>query len=245
MSQSAGPHSVDLLIGRIDEAVGRVSKSATALSDEQITEPCLLPGWTRGHVLTHIARNADGLANLLSWAKTGEETRQYASLEARQQDIAAGAGRPAGEIAADIASSAKSFTDLARELPEDAWLAQVRMIRGSGMPAWSVLGRRLFEVEVHHVDLGCGYRPDDWPEWFVTDELYRITGGLTQNPEAPSVVLNDGQTGRQYFVHADATTEPVITGAGYALLAWLLGRDGGEELSAIPDGPLPGIPAYG
>src|SRR5256885_15091039 len=61
-------------------------------------EPSLLPGWTRGHVLTHVARNGDGLGNLLRWARTGTETPMYASREARRADIEAGAGRSAAEI---------------------------------------------------------------------------------------------------------------------------------------------------
>ena len=31
--------------------------------------------------------------------------------------------------------------------------------------------RRLREVEIHHVDLGLGYQPTDWPEAYVHWEL--------------------------------------------------------------------------
>jgi maleylpyruvate isomerase len=51
-------------LGRIQEATGRLLATAAALTDAQAREPSLLPGWTRGHVLTHIARNADGMVNL-------------------------------------------------------------------------------------------------------------------------------------------------------------------------------------
>ncbi len=244
MSQSAGPHSVELLIDRVNAAVDRVLVSASALSDEQVSEPSLLPGWCRGHVLTHLARNADGLRNLLSWAKTGEETPQYPSMEARERDIEAGASRPASEIAVDVATSAQAFIEVAHELPDDAWLAQVRMMRGQQIPAWSVLSQRLFEVEVHHVDLATGYEPANWPDWFVTDELYRIAGLLTGDPAAPSAVLNDAATGRQYFIHADGLSDLAITGPGAELLAWLLGRADGAGLTTDPAGPLPSMPTY-
>ena len=36
------------------------------LTDDQAREPSLLPGWSRGHVLTHLARNADAMVNLLT-----------------------------------------------------------------------------------------------------------------------------------------------------------------------------------
>jgi hypothetical protein len=35
--------------------------------------------------------------------------------------------------------------------------------------------RRRTEVEVHHVDLGLGYRWSDWPTEFVRVEIQRLT----------------------------------------------------------------------
>ncbi len=67
------------LLARIQAATGRLAVTAGTLTDAQTREPSLLPGWSRGHVLTHIARNADGLGNLLVWARTGVETPQYPS----------------------------------------------------------------------------------------------------------------------------------------------------------------------
>ena len=43
-------------LGRLAAATSRLLATATALSDAQVREPSSLPGWTRGHVLTHIAR---------------------------------------------------------------------------------------------------------------------------------------------------------------------------------------------
>ena len=62
-------HSLD----RLAASTERLLASAAALSDAQLREPSPLPGWSRGHVLSHIARNADGLRNLLIWARTGIE----------------------------------------------------------------------------------------------------------------------------------------------------------------------------
>ena len=244
VSQPAG-HAVEETIRRIDDAVGRLVASASALSDEQMREPSLLPGWSRGHVLSHIARNADGLRNLLTWAQTGVETPQYASLTDRAEQIETGAPRPAAKIAADVSRSAEAFTAQARELTSEAWLAEVRASRGPAHPAWFTLHRRLFEVEIHHVDLAAGYQPADWPEFFVTGELYRVTGDLAVNPQTPVAILNDVSTGRQYLLRPDEASELEISGPGHGLLAWLLGRDSGTALSADPAGPLPTIPSYG
>lgn len=56
---------------RLREATSRLLVTTAAVTESQVAEPSLLPGWTRGHALTHVARNADGLRNLLSWASTG------------------------------------------------------------------------------------------------------------------------------------------------------------------------------
>lgn len=248
-----GSHSVDLTIGRIKEAIDRLVASATTMSDEQMREASLLPGWSRAHVLAHVARNADGLRNLLTWAQTGEETPQYASAQERETQIQDGAGRPASEIVADLTRSAEDFLARARELSEDAWSADVRGFRGPAHPAWFTLHRRLAEVEIHHVDLAAGYGPADWPEWFVTDMLYRVTGQLAADPHAPSAIITDSQTGRQFFLRQDAAAPGApdagrasleIAGPGRILLAWLLGRDSGGELTVEPPGPLPAIPPY-
>ena len=245
MNQSRGSHAVDFMIEQNEAATDRLLASATALSDDQMREPSLLPGWSRGHLLTHVARSGDGLVNLLTWAETSVETPQYPSAEARAADIEAGAARSAGGLTADVAGSASAFVASARALPDEAWLTEVRSFRGPAHPAWFVLNRRLFEIEVHHVDLGCAYAPSNWPDWFVSDELYRVTGEYTQNPACPAALLNDSSSGRQYFLGASDASSAAVTGSGYALLAWLIGRESDAELSVDPPGPLPKIPSYG
>ncbi|HEX9066235.1 MAG TPA: maleylpyruvate isomerase family mycothiol-dependent enzyme [Streptosporangiaceae bacterium] len=244
MSQPAGAHAVEQNLGRIEAAQDRLAGTAAALSDQQAGEPSLLPGWTRGHVLTHIARNADGLRNLLIWAQTGVETPQYASRDERDAQIEAGAGRTAAELAADLASSAEAFLAQARDLSSDAWDVPVQAMRGPAHPAWFTLHRRLTEVEVHHVDLAAGYAPPDWPAWFVTDLLYQVTGGIAEHADAPAVTVTDSASGRQYWLRQDARSDREITGPGPELLAWLLGRSGGSALVADPQGPLPDIPPF-
>src|ERR1022692_5071277 len=58
-------HEVSEWLDRIGAATDRLLAAADLLTDPGVREPSLLPGWTRGHVLSHPARNADGLGNLL------------------------------------------------------------------------------------------------------------------------------------------------------------------------------------
>ena len=166
------------LQARLTEATGGLLATAAGLTDGQAREPSLLPGWSRGHVLTHLARNADGLRNLLIWARTGVPTPQYPSQQARDGAIEAGSGRPAGELLADLRESAAAFQAEAAGMPARAWPALVHGIRGREHPAWYTLTRRLSEVEIHHVDLAAGYRAADWPGWFAAESLESVAAGF-------------------------------------------------------------------
>jgi maleylpyruvate isomerase len=153
-------------IDQIDAATARLLETVDRLTDAEVGRASMLPGWSRGHLLTHLARNADALRNLLDWARTGVPTPAYASPEAREADIEAGAGRSAAELAADVREAAAKWRAAVAAMPDERWGTVVGEV-----PAGEVLLRRLVEVELHHVDLGCGYRSTDWPTTFNELEL--------------------------------------------------------------------------
>jgi len=236
-------HSLD----RIAAATARLQATAATLTDAQAREPSLLPGWTRGHVLTHIARNADGLRNLLAWARTGTETPMYPSAEAREAAIEAGAGRPAAELAADIAHSAAAFSTEASCMPAEAWLTQVRALYGPPFPGLAVLDRRLGEVVIHHSDLGAGYTPDDWPADFVSGALPSVAASFAGTQDAPRCLLrSDGPPQQEFLIGPDQDGEPqvIIHGRPGDLLAWLSGRADGTRLTVASGGALPELPPW-
>jgi maleylpyruvate isomerase len=156
----------DRLLRLIDGATGRLLGTVAGFGEEDVRRASLLPGWTRGHVLTHVARSGDAMRRLLGWAATGEPVAAYAGPEAREAEIEAGSGRPGAELRDDVARSAAAFRAAAVELPEAAWRVPVRVLDGAPFPAAQLLLRRLVEVELHHADLGAGYGPADWPPEF-------------------------------------------------------------------------------
>lgn len=155
----------------IDAATVRLLGAARRLTDDQIAGPSLLPGWTRGHVLAHLARGADAMRNLLIWAGTGVETPAYASQESRDSGIEKGAGRSSADLYADVEQAAHAFNAAVRELPDRAWKARVRVLNSARFPVSDLLPRRLTEIELHHTDLGTGYTAADWPASFVQRKL--------------------------------------------------------------------------
>src|SRR5579875_4123016 len=93
-------------------AHARLLATARRLTDDQARAPSRLPGWTVGHVLTHLARNADGHTLRLEGALRGEEVPRYPGGQAqRNGDIESGAGRPAAEIVEDLRKAQRQLED--------------------------------------------------------------------------------------------------------------------------------------
>jgi maleylpyruvate isomerase len=160
-----------VLSDQLDDATQRLLSTARVLAEPELRVPSLLPGWTRAHVLAHLARNADAMRNLLAGARSGTGRPAYASAAARAADIEAGALRKPADLLADLADSAMALRTVARQLPEPGWLVPVQMLDSGPFPAGQLLTRRLVEVELHHADLGAGYGPADWPAAFTALEL--------------------------------------------------------------------------
>ena len=147
----------------IAAATTRLLTTVEALGDPHRTAS-LLPGWSQAHVLTHLARNADGMRNLFLAARSGSFVAMYASPEIRAADIMTGATRPANLLALDVRVAAERLTVDLDAMPDRAWDAAVAMSADPDamlVPAPVLALFRLAEVELHHVDLDAGARFDD------------------------------------------------------------------------------------
>ena len=188
-------------IGLVRAGTRRLLSTIDGLTDDQAHEASRLPGWNRAEVLTHLARNADGTRRMVEAAARGEVEAQYpGGVEARATEIAAGRETTAAEVLCDVRCSHEAMMDAWQALPEDAWDRVGRAISGDRSMR-EALWSRAREVEVHHVDLGLGYSPTDWPPVYVEGELSRRLRGLPDRAD-----------------HV-------------ALVTWLLGRAAAPELS--------------
>jgi maleylpyruvate isomerase len=159
------------LSDQIDHATQRLLDDARTIPEDELRAPSLLPGWTRAHVLAHVARNADAMRNLLVGARSGQDRPAYASAQAREADIEQGAALKGKDLAADLADSSMALRTIVKQLPDQAWQVPVRMLDSASFPAAGLLTRRLVEVELHHCDLAVGYGPADWPAAFAAMAL--------------------------------------------------------------------------
>jgi maleylpyruvate isomerase len=137
-----------------------------------VAAPSLLPGWTIGHVLSHLARNADSHRIVLEAACRGESANRYpGGRDQRNGDIDAGAPRPLAEQVADVRRTIWSLEQAWAVMTPEAW-----SVVGYSMDSTEVMSelpfRRWREVEVHHADLGLpGFTMEDWSPEYVRREL--------------------------------------------------------------------------
>jgi maleylpyruvate isomerase len=221
-----------VLLTDVDRATENLLRTAADLDPSSVSAPSLLPGWTVGHVLTHVARNADAYTNLLTWARTGVETPPYAPGQ-READIEAGAGRPLRDQIEDIRAAHERFADAGAAMPAQAWTFPLDFIK---LPAAGIPWARLREVEVHHVDLGVGYGPADWSDAFALRLLREIS--TTASDDFPAMILRPYGIDHPLAI-GTADDPPVVGGPTKSLAAWLAGRGDGADLTVSPDGELP------
>jgi len=169
--------------------------------------PSLLPGWTIGHVLTHLARNADSFMRMFEGAERGDVVEQYVGgAEGRAREIEEGSTRPWGELVDDVRHSIWRL--------EQTWSTHTRW-SGEGhsvsrglVPVADLPFGRWRETEVHHVDLGLGYTFQDWPSDYVRKDLRRMQ--MLWDSRKPM-----GMTG---------LPPAALAAPPHQRLAWLLGR---------------------
>ncbi|MFE3742123.1 maleylpyruvate isomerase family mycothiol-dependent enzyme, partial [Streptomyces sp. NPDC059134] len=83
----------------VREATERLLGAAATLDNAAVAAPSRLPGWSRGHVLAHISRNADALVNVF------EGRPMYPDAATRDADIERDAPRPLAVQLADVRDS--------------------------------------------------------------------------------------------------------------------------------------------
>ena len=172
------------------DATERVAVVVSDLTNDQARAQSVLPGWSRGHVLTHLARNADGIRNMVEGAIVGEERAMYPDGAAgRAADIDAGADRRARELVADFTETSAALEDAWRRMPDDAWDRLGVTIAFGPTKVRTMLSGRRRELLVHLVDLDLGVTPADLPDDFLTGdaEWLREHRGASTWPTAPWV----------------------------------------------------------
>ncbi|MGE9807679.1 MULTISPECIES: maleylpyruvate isomerase family mycothiol-dependent enzyme [unclassified Janibacter] len=210
---------------------------------EDLRAPTRCPGWSRGHVLAHLARNADALGGVAGDVAAGRPALMYSSQTQRDADIEAGATRPQPEALADLRDTAEAARAQLRLLgPEHDDVAVPRTPGGATFPVRRVPFMRLREVVYHHADLEAGFDFEDVEDElamaFIGEEVARLKASTPGPAFALAVTDATGATAREWSVHGGG---PLVSGGASGLLAWLARQD----VSGVTSEALPTLPKGG
>lgn len=217
-----------------------VSVSLEALGEDDYDAPIALPGWTRKHLVSHLAANADAIGNLVYWAATGEPTPMYTSKEQRAADIEEGSLQSGEELTNRFVTSADVLKVRMDELTDEQWGTEVLTAQGRSVPASETPWMRAREVMVHAVDLQTSVGFEDLPTDFLAalcDDIVakRNVGG------GPALELETDDASLAWKVAGDG--EPVrVVGSLDAIAAYLAGR--ASAVYAPDSDNVPELPAW-
>jgi maleylpyruvate isomerase len=218
-------HDLTVTLPWMREGTTVLRSTADRLTDAGFAAPSALPGWTRAHVIGHVARNAEALVRLATWARTGVPTPMYADRAQRAAEIESSAELPPQVLRSQMESTAAELDVALAGLDANTWRSEVESALGRTIPAAEIPWMRVREVWLHAVDLGLGTTFGDLPATLVDALLDDVTATLSARPGCPAVRL--APTGRDRVWSFGPVTEerPTVVEAPTAeLLAWTIGR---------------------
>ena len=207
-------------LAAVHDATTRYLQTLDGLTAERLADPSPLPGWTRAHVVAHVARHALGTARALTGLASGERLPVYDSLEQRAADIEEGAALEAGTLREASFAACDRWKEAIEAVSDWEGLMETTP-GGRTFSASDCIDMRWREVEIHHADLDAGYTAADWPAAFTSYLLGYLAADRNDD-------LTLRTPTRELAVGAGG---PVVEGSEADLAWWLLGRGRGEGLS--------------
>lgn len=210
------------LVSLLDAAASAFRQHTAALTDADVSAPSGLPGWSRGHVLAHVAGVADGMARQLEYAARGETVDLYdGGADGRNRAIEEGAVRSADRHRAELATALDRAVSAFRGLRDADWNTPISyrdgVVRDGGLALWR-------ELVIHLTDLNVGVEADSWSPLFC-EHLFGFLAARVP-PDLRLSVQPLGMAPRILARAPGAATSRTVSVNGMAtdLAAWLAGR---------------------
>ena len=220
------------LLAELHRAADVVAGIAAKLTEEDVKAPSELPGWTRGHVLAHIAGIANAMARQLEFAARGESVELYdGGYEGRTSAIEMAAGHSLAEHRADLDAALERALRAFDALDAAGWRAPITYRGGVVFDGGLALWR---ELVIHATDLGTGRGPETWSRPFC-EHLFEFLAARV--PEGQRFVLQP--LGLPPVAIGSGGRSTVINGMLTDIAAWLAGRTptlGSLRATAAADG---------
>lgn len=225
----------------LTEAGQRLVRTVDGFTSDDWSAPSLLPGWSRAHVVAHLALNGEALHGVLHGVVEDDPVPMYGSQESRDTDIEALAGADPAGLRDRLLSVLTTFQDAVMAVPDDAWSGRFeRTPGGQQLPLDALPLMRVREIEIHHADLGTGYTADQWPPRFAEVVIDGMVKRLDPDVNFRVTPLDSERT---WDVGQIGDTTAVVTGPVAQLAWWLTGREPGDQV-VCSRGELPTIGAW-
>lgn len=227
-------------VAEVTSAESLVAQFVENLGNDEVAADSLLPDWSRGHVISHLANNARGLSNLIEWALTGVQKDMYLSVEQRAIDIENDAKRAGNEIVADFLEQSKVLlSNLERLMAGPILSDEVVLGNGSHVHPHEITTLRERELLVHLVDLGLAYKANDWTLDFSIKTLKSVSAGKRKQRVNFRLLIAGDHTWTM-----DQNGMVDIFGTPQSLAAWLMGREPDDKLVTSDGSPLGNPPLW-
>lgn len=204
-----------------------------SLSDAEFRTPSRLPEWSKAHVVGHVARNAEALTRLATWARTGVESPMYADRAQRATEIAESAACPPHELRQSVVDTAEQLDAEIGRLDPVRWTAPVRSALGRSIPAAEVPWLRIREMWLHAADLGDAALLHEIPHGVVDLLLDDVCAALSSKDGCPEVTLVPADRNAQWRL-GTGKAHAVARGSAAELVGWLTGRLPRPDLPPLP-----------
>lgn len=182
-------------IGLMQRETGMAMATITSLDADELSKPTRCEGWTRAHVIAHLARDADAMTNLATWAVTGQETPGYESREKRDADIEATATLPATELVAALEQANARLLTAFEALRNGVQAETLPTLFSGEITVFSLPARRTTEVIVHHNDLDTTWEWHEADPEGILNAIEVCVHRLQVSPDSPGlhVIAREGE----------------------------------------------------
>ncbi|MDJ0105507.1 maleylpyruvate isomerase family mycothiol-dependent enzyme [Rhodococcus erythropolis] len=215
--------------------------SVDALWESDFNEQSRVSEWTKGQVVTHLARGADTFADRLAHSCPSLDSAPRDG-SANGWDSTVGGDRPGAVLIGDIVESIDRLSQILEQVSDKDWYHHegsddqtIPLDRTRWLWLW------LCEVTVHHVDLGShfGELPFD-----LQATLLDYAVQLVQSRgDWPALAIRPTGIDKVLRIHPSHAAAVEVAGTCADLLAWITGRDRGDGVSCSVD-PLPARPFW-
>ena len=216
----------------LESSTSALTRTVDAFGPEELAAPSLLPGWTRAHVVAHVALAGHALAAVLDGIVHDRPVAMYESDEQRDDAIEELAQAEPSVLRERHLEAVTAFAEAVERMEDDHWSGEIHRLPGG--PVWPVVTAvptRRREVEVHHADLDSAYTRADWPADFVAELLDAVT---VDHAASGPFTVRATDLGREWAVGDGGGT--TVMGTGADLGWWLTGRGEGDGLVCDAEG---------